>query len=173
MSSSQNLSTAGSLVSTDRADDRWAGYTQEERRNVETILKLRSVPFVERREFMAEGFRHHRWGMANLAELSGMRDGSGYDANSVAGRVDEIEDIIAKGDRVWAVWTLRGNHSGQLFGIPPTGAQLEVLEIGVWRLEDGLVAEAWFFADELGLLRQLGVDPTTHYANWPQPEVSA
>lgn len=173
MSAQQNPSTAASLVSTDRDDDRWAGYTEEERRNLETILTLRSVSFAERRKFMAEGFRHHRWGMANLADLSGMRDGSGYDANSVAGRIDGIEDIVAKGDRVWAVWTLRGTHSGQLFGIPATGAQLEVLEIGVWRLQDGLVAEAWFFADELGLLRQLGVDPTTQYASWPGPDASA
>jgi predicted ester cyclase len=71
--------------------------------------------------------------------------------------VDTIEDIIAKEDRVWAVWTMRGTHTGQLFGIPPTGRDVEVLEAGVWRLVDGLVAEAWFFGDELALLRQLGL----------------
>jgi predicted ester cyclase len=73
--------------------------------------------------------------------------------------VDTIEDLIAKDDRVWAVWTRRGTHTGQLFGIPATGQTIEILEAGIWRLVDGLVIEAWFFGDELRLLRQLGVIP--------------
>jgi predicted ester cyclase len=92
----------------------------------------------------------------SLADITGMKDGSGYDANSIFNRVDTIEDIIAKGDRVWAVWTMRGVHAGQLFGIPATGRTVEVIEVGLWRIADGLVAEAWFFGDELALLRQLG-----------------
>jgi SnoaL-like polyketide cyclase len=52
---------------------------------------------------------------------------------------------------------MRGTHTGQLFGIPPTGKPIEILEAGIWRLADGLVVEAWFFGDELRLLRQLGV----------------
>jgi ketosteroid isomerase-like protein len=31
-----------------------------------------------------------------------------------------------------------------------------MLELGIWRFADGRIAEAWFFADELALLRQLG-----------------
>jgi hypothetical protein len=71
--------------------------------------------------------------------------------------MDTIEDLIAKDDRVWAVWTMRGTHTGQLFGIPATGQPIEILEAGIWRLVDGLVIEAWFFGDELSLLRQLGI----------------
>jgi hypothetical protein len=37
-----------------------------------------------------------------------------------------------------------------------------VLEVGQWRVEDGLIAEAWFLVDELGLLRELG--------QWPPKE---
>ena len=73
-----------------------------------------------------------------------MKDGIGYDASSCSDRVDTIEDLIAKDDRVWAVWTMRGTHTGQLFGIPPTGKPIEILEVGIWRLADGLVIEAWF-----------------------------
>lgn len=36
----------------------------------------------------------------------------------------------------------------------PHGARLKD---GIWRLVDGLVIEAWFFGDELSLLRQLGI----------------
>lgn len=137
-------------------------YTAEEEANIDVVLKLRSVPFSERKGFMHPQMRHHRWGFMSLADISGMKDGTGYDAQSISGRVDTIEDIIAKDDRVWAVWTMHGVHTGQLFGIPPTGRSIEILEMGVWRLADRLVAEAWFFGDELALLRQLGVVTDEH-----------
>jgi predicted ester cyclase len=134
-------------------------YTAEEQANIETVLRLRSAPFSQRQNYMHAAMVRHRWGFASLADITGMKDGAGYDARTCSDRVDTIEDLIAKGDRVWAVWTMRGTHTGQLFGIPATGRPIEVLETGIWRLRDGLVAEAWFFGDELRLLRQLGVVP--------------
>jgi hypothetical protein len=134
-------------------------YTPREQANIETVLKLRSAPFRERRKYMPPAMVRHRWGFASLADVTGMKDGAGYDAGTCSDRVDTIEDLIAKDDRVWAVWTMRGTHTGQLFGIPATGQPIEILEAGIWRLVDGLVIEAWFFGDELRLLRQLGVIP--------------
>jgi predicted ester cyclase len=136
-------------------------YTPREQANIETVLKLRSAPFRERQNYMHPAMVRHRWGFASLADVTGMKDGAGYDASTCSDRVDTIEDLIAKDDRVWAVWTMRGTHTGQLFGIPATGQPIEILEAGIWRLVDGLVIEAWFFGDELRLLRQLGVIPDT------------
>jgi predicted ester cyclase len=134
-------------------------YTAEEQANIETVLRLRSASFSQRKNYMHPAMVRHRWGFESLADVTGMKDGAGYDARTCSDRVDTIEDLIAKDDRVWAVWTMRGTHTGQLFGIPATGRPIEVLETGIWRLQDGLVAEAWFFGDELRLLRQLGVVP--------------
>jgi predicted ester cyclase len=131
-------------------------YTPREQANIETVLKLRSAPFRERQSYMHPAMVRHRWGFASLADVSGMKDGAGYDASTCSDRMDTIEDLIAKDDRVWAVWTMRGTHTGQLFGIPATGRRIEILEAGIWRLVDGLVIEAWFFGDELSLLRELG-----------------
>jgi hypothetical protein len=33
------------------------------------------------------------------------------------------------------------------------------VEVALWRVEDGRIAEAWYFGDELGLLRQIGANP--------------
>lgn len=154
--------SARSLVSALLAPDTGArSYTPQEQANIETVLKLRSAPFSERKNYMHPAMVRHRWGFASLADVTGMKDGAGYDANTCSDRVDTIEDLIASGDRVWAVWTMRGTHTGQLFGIPATGKPIEILEAGIWRLADGLVIEAWFFGDELRLLRQLGVIPDT------------
>lgn len=135
--------------------------TEEERANLELVLKFRSLPFSERSKYTVDGFRPKRMGMVNLAEVAAP-DAVRYNAESVPDRQDEIEDIIVRGDRVWATWTLRGTHLGELQGIAPTGRPIAVVEVGQWRIRDGLICEAWFMVDELGLLRQLG--------RWPHEE---
>jgi ketosteroid isomerase-like protein len=134
--------------------------TQQERSNIQLVLRFRALPFRDRAAYTVEGFRPARMGMANLADIK-TGDGPNYTADSIPDREDEILDIIAHGDRVWATWLIRGTHSGSLYGIPPTGRKVEVLEVGQWRIRDGLIAEAWFFVDELALVRQLGIWPRT------------
>ena len=132
--------------------------TAQERENITMVLGFRALPFAERSKYTVEGFRPTRIGMAGLAELQDP-PGPGYTGASIPDREDEILDLIAHGDRVWATWLIRGTHQGPLYGIAPTGRKLEVLEVGQWRIQDGLIAEAWFFVDELALLRQLGSWP--------------
>jgi len=136
--------------------DRPAAYTEEEQHNIETAMRLRRASFEERKAFHGPGFVVHRRGMAHLAE-----SGGGYDSSSIADRVDEILDVIAKDDRVWCVWRIRGTHTGELFGNPATGRRVEVLEMGAWRFVEGKVVEAWFFADEYALAAQLDVPAAT------------
>lgn len=70
-----------------------------------------------------------------------------------------IEDQIAEGDRVVTRWTARGTHLGPFRGIPPTGNHAAITGITVERFANGKVVECWTNADELGLLRLLGVIP--------------
>ena len=135
--------------------------TEEEVRNIETILKVRRAAFEERRRFQAPGFVRHRSGFAHLHEHAAHEGRIAYNADSIADREDEILEIIARGDRVWAVWALRGTHTGELCGIPATGRNIDVIEMGIWRLVEGKIIESWFFGDELGLLKQLGQWPVS------------
>jgi len=68
-----------------------------------------------------------------------------------------IEDIIAEGDKVviWAYFT--GTHEGPLEGMPPTGKRVKVVDVDLYRLENGKVVESWAHMDELGMMQQLGV----------------
>lgn len=132
-------------------------HTEEESRNLDVIREVRRARFEERSAFQAPGYTAHRRGMATLTRRAESAGSSGYGHGSIADREDQMLDMIAKGDRVWAVWMLRGMHAGELCGFPATGRLLEVLEVGIWRLVNGKIAEAWFFADELALLEQLGV----------------
>jgi steroid delta-isomerase-like uncharacterized protein len=70
-----------------------------------------------------------------------------------------MEDFIVSGDRIVGRFVYRGTHTGELMGIPATGAQVEMRSIDIWRVEGGLLAEHW---DELNLMevfQQVGVLP--------------
>lgn len=66
-------------------------------------------------------------------------------------------DIIADGDRVVVRWDVRGTHRGELMGIEPTGREVRLTTIEIFRLTDGKIAEQWVLVDNLGMLQQLGV----------------
>ena len=132
--------------------------TEQERANIELVLKFRTLSFEERRHYTVPGFKPSRMGMANLFETK-PPDTPGFSAESIPDREEDFLDIIVRGNRVWASWLVRGTHLGPMLGLAPTGRRFEVLEVGQWRIQNGLIADAWFFVDELALLRQIGQWP--------------
>jgi steroid delta-isomerase-like uncharacterized protein len=70
-----------------------------------------------------------------------------------------VEDQIAEGDKVVTRWTARGTHKGEFQGIPPTGRQSAITGITIDRIANGKVVECWTNADDLGMMRLLGVVP--------------
>lgn len=75
-----------------------------------------------------------------------------------------IEDMISDGDKVVTRWTMRGTHTGDLMGIPPTGKQVIIGGMQIERIADGKIVEHWRKSDELGLMQQLGVIPMPNTA---------
>ena len=70
-----------------------------------------------------------------------------------------VDDVIAEGDRVAVRHRLQGTHQAEFQGIPATGRQVEVNGIVIFRIENGMVADAWLNADIMGMMQQLGVVP--------------
>ncbi|HKY54458.1 MAG TPA: ester cyclase [Anaerolineales bacterium] len=71
-----------------------------------------------------------------------------------------LEEELAEGDKVITRGYFTGTHKGDFQGIPPTGKQIKVKYIDVWRVENGKLVENWVQMDQLGLMQQLGVIPT-------------
>lgn len=67
------------------------------------------------------------------------------------------EAILTEGDMVAARWTIAGTHEGEYNGIEPTGEEVEVPAMGMFRIEDDQLTEVWLEPDQLGLMQQLGV----------------
>lgn len=72
---------------------------------------------------------------------------------------EHIEDIIADADKVVTRWTATGTHKGKFEGISPTGNQVTIAEVAIYRIADDKIAEQWGFPDIMGLLRQIGAVP--------------
>jgi steroid delta-isomerase-like uncharacterized protein len=70
-----------------------------------------------------------------------------------------IDDIVAEADKTSTRYTVRGTHKGAFMGIPPTGKQIAVKGVNIYRFEEGKLAESWDFPDNLGMMAQLGVVP--------------
>lgn len=70
-----------------------------------------------------------------------------------------VEDIICEGDKVAVRVTQQGTHQGIFQGINPTGKQVNVTAIAIFRVADGKIAEEWLSSDRLGLLQQIGAFP--------------
>ena len=70
-----------------------------------------------------------------------------------------ILDQIAEGDKVASRWTIRGTHTGEFQGIPPSGKQIEMTGITIFRLANGKLVEGWTNEDVFGMLQQLGAIP--------------
>jgi steroid delta-isomerase-like uncharacterized protein len=70
-----------------------------------------------------------------------------------------LEHMIAEGDKVAVMWTSRGTHVGEWFGLPATGKSFTIQGVDVHLLRDGRMAEHWDVVDIYSLLIQLGALP--------------
>ena len=71
----------------------------------------------------------------------------------------DLHLLVGEGDLVVEQFTASGTQHGELAGVPPTGREVSMPGINIFRIADGRIAERWGRLDELGLLRQLGAVP--------------
>jgi predicted ester cyclase len=70
-----------------------------------------------------------------------------------------LEDQTAENDKVVNRYTGRGAHRGEYLGVAPTGREVELSGVTIFRLSGGKIVEGWDFYGGLGLLCQLGAMP--------------
>ena len=84
-----------------------------------------------------------------------------------SGATVTIDEMIAEGDMVAVRFEFAGTHDGRFGGLEPTGGTVSMSNIGMFRLEDGKIAERWLRSDDVSFLEQLGVLSLTGPA--PEP----
>lgn len=66
----------------------------------------------------------------------------------------EVHQTIEDGDTVVVHFTHHGLFTGELMGMPPTGATVATPHIHILRFRDGLVVEHWGIHDHLAFMAQ-------------------
>ena len=72
----------------------------------------------------------------------------------------EPVSIVAEGDRVGVHDQLVGTHQGEYRGVAPTGRDIRVDFIHVFRVDGRRIVERWGVVDTAELMRQLGRQET-------------
>ena len=115
--------------------------TAETERNKQVVLGYKTAAKTQplaaiRSEFFSANYKRTRSGLQNLANNAAgqdFADNGEYLRGAIPDRNDVVEEIVAEGDMVGMLWRVTGTHRGPLFGIPPTGKQLNFYEAGMSR----------------------------------------
>ncbi|MCC3767611.1 ester cyclase [Streptomyces sp. UNOC14_S4] len=67
-----------------------------------------------------------------------------------------LQGQLEDGDQVATRWTWRATHTGEFMGLAPTGRDVEMSGVTIFRFQDGRIAEGWWTYDLMRLARQLG-----------------
>ncbi|WP_227356005.1 ester cyclase [Haladaptatus salinisoli] len=67
------------------------------------------------------------------------------------------DGCIAEGNTVVYRHTLTGTHKGEIMGVEPTGNEITLENAGVFRIKNGKIIDLYLYADNISLMRQLGI----------------
>ena len=110
-------------------------------------------------EFYDSDYIYHGPGGQELRGRDGIR---GLWELFLAGFPDltaSVDDVIAEGNSVALRWTVKGTHTGEFLGIPASNKPITLPIIEVFRIENGILAEAWDQYDRLHLMEQISAEP--------------
>ena len=105
--------------------------------------------------------RHCQAMPPGLQELVGTEEFFGFLREWVAGveYEDTLTEMMAAGDRVAYVSTMKGVQTAPVGDLPMTGKSFTLVNVIIQRLEHGKIVETWVSWDNVALLTQLGLMP--------------
>jgi predicted ester cyclase len=71
-----------------------------------------------------------------------------------------IDDMVVGADAVAVRATMTGTHTGNFFGLAPSGRAVRVSQMTIEHFRDGQIVSHHRQTDDLSMLRQLGALPT-------------
>ena len=112
------------------------------------------------RPFIAPGFVSHNPIIGKLSRgYEGYKQLVSIHLNGFPDIRVKIEDMIVNVDQVVVRWRWQGTHRGHFMGVAPTGLQVTVTGMHIFRIAHGRIAESWVNWDTYGLMQQIGHAP--------------
>jgi predicted ester cyclase len=106
-------------------------------------------------EVVSPLFISHDWPRNSPIGPEGFRNFYSAIRSAVPDARYEVDDLIAEGDKVVVRWRLLGTHKGDFGGIAPTGRQIALKGIAIYRVESGKLMERWVVTDLHALLEEI------------------
>lgn len=106
--------------------------------------------------------RHCQAMPPGLQEINGTEQFFGFIeefTKAVPVYTDSLSNMIAEGDMVAYVSTMKGTMTGPMGKFPATGRSFTLENIVIQRLQHGKVVETWISWDNVAFLSQLGLMP--------------
>jgi steroid delta-isomerase-like uncharacterized protein len=135
--------------------------TQDERalceRLVEAVWSRGEVDLVD--ELVSPDYVEHHTGDSVLEGPEELKAYVEETRAGISGFTKHVEDVVVGDDKVTVRYVATGTHDNEFRGVEPSGNDVEVDGILIYRVEDGRIAEGWEVSDALTLLRQIGALP--------------
>ena len=109
-------------------------------------------------EKASPAYIEHRFPFGEF-DLDSAKDFARLMLSAFTERQTKVDEVFVEGDMAALRWTTVGTHTGELFGVHPTGIKVDTRGCSVFRFKDRKIAEAYIYEDWLGLLQQLGAVP--------------
>jgi len=72
----------------------------------------------------------------------------------------DAEHLEAPDGRIVENWVFTGKHTGEGMGIPPSGEDITIRGIEIWRVADGKIVERWGVVDVSDVMQKAGLLPS-------------
>lgn len=109
--------------------------------------------------YLSEDFVNHDPPFGVSTDREGMRAAGARFRAAFPDWHSEVHLLVAEADLVAEHFTARGTHRGEIMGVAPSGREVVLPGINIFRVREGRITERWGRLDDLGFLQQLGVVP--------------
>jgi steroid delta-isomerase-like uncharacterized protein len=107
--------------------------------------------------YLAEDFVNHDPPFGASADREGMRAAGAMFRAAFPDWHSDMHLLVGEDDIVVEHFTACGTQTGELMGVAPSGREISVPGINIFRVRDGRIVERWGRLDDLGLMQQLGL----------------
>lgn len=108
----------------------------------------------------ATHFDENITGVSSPENIVGIAAFKGYYQNFLTGFSDrnfEIINVFGQNDNIMKHWRFTGKHSGDFFGIPPTGKSVNIEGVTLVKMKNGRILQEQDFMDSTVMMQQLGL----------------
>ena len=121
------------------------------------IVNEGNLDLFNEENFTADLVMHE--GALDVVGIDGARDYYTQFLNGFSDITFTIKDVFGQGDKIVKYWNFKGNHTGDFFGIPPTGKSVDLDGVTLVRMQNGKITEERDIMDNMEFMQQLGLLP--------------